>query len=106
MGQPVNADQAAMLAHAEQTEQMALMLDGTLAFDPSVFQGMMTALGPIGAPFIAAFIAAITNQHINAQEAAAALHAHAQATRESALHYETTDDLNAAELAADKDLAE
>ncbi|ADG96582.1 conserved hypothetical protein [Segniliparus rotundus DSM 44985] len=107
MGQPLNASQETMLAHAEQTEQMALMLDGTIAFDPSVFQGMMTtALGPIGAPFIAAFMAAITNQHINAQEAAAALHAHAQATRESALQYETTDELNAAELAADKDLAE
>ncbi|ADG97212.1 hypothetical protein Srot_0732 [Segniliparus rotundus DSM 44985] len=107
MGQPLNADQEAMLAHAEQTEQMALMLDGTIAFDPSVFQGMMmTALGPVGAPFAAAFTAAITNQHINAHEVAAALHAHAEATRESALEYETTDDLNAAELAADQHLAE
>ncbi|ADG98353.1 hypothetical protein Srot_1893 [Segniliparus rotundus DSM 44985] len=107
MGQPLNADQEVMLAYAEQTEQMALMLDGTIAFDPSVFQGMMmTALGPVGAPFAAAFTAAITNQHINAHEVAAALHAHAQATRESALHYQTTEELNAAELAADKDLAE
>ncbi|ADG97128.1 hypothetical protein Srot_0646 [Segniliparus rotundus DSM 44985] len=106
MGQALNADQAAMMAHAEQTEQMALMLDGTIAFDPSVFQGMMTALGPVGAPFAAAFTAAITNQHINAHEVAAALHAHAEATRESALHYETTEELSAAELAADQHLAE
>ncbi|WP_245535298.1 type VII secretion target [Segniliparus rotundus] len=81
-----------MVQHAVQTQAMAAQLAGVSAFDPSMFQApMMAGLGPVGAPFAASFMAALTNHVANAAEQVAALEAHGAAVQASSQAYSDTE---------------
>ena len=82
----------AMLQHAAQTQAIAAQLAGVSAFDPSMFQApMMAGLGPIGAPFVAAYMAAVTNHMANTAEIVASFEAHSAAVQASSQAYSDTE---------------
>jgi hypothetical protein len=81
-----------MVQHAVQTQAMAAQLAGVSSFDPAMFQApMMAGLGPIGAPFIASFMAAMTNHMANTAEQVASLEAHSAAVQASSQAYSDTE---------------
>ncbi|EFV15079.2 hypothetical protein HMPREF9336_00051 [Segniliparus rugosus ATCC BAA-974] len=81
-----------MLQHAAQTQAMAAQLAGASAFDPSMFQApMMAGLGPIGAPFVAAYMAATTNHMASTAELIACMEAHSAAVQASSQAYSDTE---------------
>lgn len=91
MSGKVSASADTMIEHAAQTQAMAAQLAGVSAFDPSMFQGAMAAgLGPIGAPFIAAYMAAVTNHMSTTAEVVAGLEAHGAAVQASSQSYSDT----------------
>ena len=91
MSGKVGASAETMAQHAAQTQAMAAQLAGVSSFDPSMFQGaMMAGLGPIGAPFVAAYMAAITNHMATTAEVVAGLEAHGAAVEVSSQSYSDT----------------
>ncbi|MGL6234618.1 MAG: hypothetical protein ACRC20_04675 [Segniliparus sp.] len=88
----VGASFETMAEHAAQTQAMAAQLAGVSSFDPSMFQGpMMAGLGPIGAPFVAAHMAATTNHMANTAELVACMEAHGMAVDASSQSYSDTE---------------
>ncbi|EFV14132.1 DUF4185 domain-containing protein [Segniliparus rugosus] len=108
MTQTMGADYEVMLSYAERIDAMAAELEAQTApmlaalQDGTVMSSMSQGLGPIGAPFTASYMAAMTNQCMNNMETAAGMHAHAEAIRESAEQYQGTDELHAAALEAEQ----
>lgn len=112
MTQAVSADYEVMLSYAERIDAMATQLETvttpalTALGDGTIMSSMSQGLGPIGAPFTAAYMAGMTNHCVNSMEIAAGMHAHAEAIRESAEQYAGTDELHAAALEAEQTMNE
>lgn len=108
MTQTMGADYEVMLSYAERIDAMAAELEAQTApmlaalQDGTSMSSMAQGLGPIGAPFAASCMAAMTYQCMNNMETAAEMHAHAEAIRESAEQYQGTDELHAAALEAEQ----